>query len=590
MNRDLGRKLQVLAVVILSSSAAWGDVGRLEGTLSANGPSFEGYNFVAFEVVSMGGDFLVSLESSDFDAFLIVRSPTGDFQIDDDAGGSRNARIALANAERGGWLIFATSLGEGGLGSFTLIVDGASSASGISPPGELSIGLVEEAFAARGVISVEALAARAEEQRQQSIRLLADQLGLDTFREQMEREFRAIQDEEADPLPTSYEQRYEQLEGREEELSHALKESAKLERSGAVVSSLIEYELSSVRLRLDLLSDQAERQLLRQEVLRLTLNELEGLERVMREAHRVQGMLIGWEKIDEVERKKLLAKLSQLRETSKAKAESFAVRLVGSGLVSPDRTILSEAAERMLGGETVAARFPAGVKFLSSLPVQRSAGDRVGGSDSSRTVDTSIWLPELFPWPPPQPSSQAVLDVVVSGWRDRVSTLGDVDDVLTRALDESGYSGPSYFGVMNGFALVTQLEQVDRYAVSLDGVARWSTTIAEMTRFTLSEYLKALLTAPPGYWRVIVFTVTSVPFSATGARRRFSIVRRWARSGVNHLPEEVRRVEYGEKHRVTVLIYEFEKRDQRDEPLTLETGRHTARHHLERAGILAGLH
>ena len=201
-----------------------------------------------------------------------------------------------------------------------------------------------------------------------------------------------------------------------------------------------------------------------------------------------------------------------------------------------------------------------------------------------------VWLPEFFPWPPPEASSRVVLDGnVASDWVEDVRTLGEVDDTLNQALSTAGYSGPSYFGVKKGFALVTQLEQTDRDGVPLDGVARWSTGIVAMKRFALVEYIRALLTAPKGYYRVLAFIVTSEPFAKPGPRGRFETVERWSREGHTHLPAAVRAMRFSEDHRVTVLVYEFLKAEENDQPMTSVPGRLTAREHLERSALLASL-
>jgi hypothetical protein len=110
-----------------------------------------------------------------------------------------------------------------------------------------------------------------------------------------------------------------------------------------------------------------------------------------------------------------------------------------------------------------------------------------------------------------------------------------------------------------------------------------------MKRFSLAEYLRALLTAPPGYYRVLTFITTSIPFSPKGARGRFETIERWSRTGHTHLPKAVRELPYTEAHRVTVLVYEFLKRKNADQPLTSLPGRLTASEHLERSGLLVGL-
>jgi hypothetical protein len=200
-------------------------------------------------------------------------------------------------------------------------------------------------------------------------------------------------------------------------------------------------------------------------------------------------------------------------------------------------------------------------------------------------------LPELFPWPPPEPSSLVVLD------RDdfvrpgrRMQTLEDIDVALRSALKDTGYPGGRYWGVRDGFALVTPIEQTDAEGTPLTSVARWSTQIAEMKNFTPAEYLRALLTAPAGYFRVIVFVITPHSFTSSAERANFSVVELWSRApGHTSLPSGVRDLAFTADYQVTALVYEFLKTKSGDKPTTSIPGRHTANVHLDRTGILSKL-
>lgn len=162
-----------------------------------------------------------------------------------------------------------------------------------------------------------------------------------------------------------------------------------------------------------------------------------------------------------------------------------------------------------------------------------------------------------------------------------MQTLGNLDAQLRHALESAGYYGVAYFGVPDGFAIVTRIEQTDGQGRPLAGEARWSATVVAMRSFSPTEYLRALLTAPAGYFRVIAIVVSSRPFSFSGDRAQLSTIERWARSGSTGLPSEVQREPFTEAHRVTALIYEFEKRSSAEKPQVFIPGRWTAAQHLQ---------
>jgi hypothetical protein len=92
--------------------------------------------------------------------------------------------------------------------------------------------------------------------------------------------------------------------------------------------------------------------------------------------------------------------------------------------------------------------------------------------------------------------------------------LEQVDQALGDALRDAGYVGSSYFGVPGGFALITQVEQTDGKGRPLRG-KRWSPRIATIKSFTLVGILRALLTAEPGFFRVLALIVQLVVFGET---------------------------------------------------------------------------
>jgi hypothetical protein len=167
--------------------------------------------------------------------------------------------------------------------------------------------------------------------------------------------------------------------------------------------------------------------------------------------------------------------------------------------------------------------------------------------------------------------------------------LHDVDVRLNVALTAAGYHEKSYYSVPEGFALVTRLEQINLDGTPKDPQARWSTEIPPLRGFSLREYVRALFAARAGFFRVIVFIVTSHPFVQSEEEISFSTASAWLRSGLNVLPASVGSKEFSPRHRTTVLIYEVEKIMGSHIVDMLLPGRLTGRAHLEKAGILIAL-
>jgi hypothetical protein len=141
-------------------------------------------------------------------------------------------------------------------------------------------------------------------------------------------------------------------------------------------------------------------------------------------------------------------------------------------------------------------------------------------------------IPPAFPWPPPPASAETMIP------RHWLSTTGaahlaDVADRLERALNEAKYHTWSYSSVPNGFALVSQIEQIKSDGTPSPEPARWSTDMPWVTNMTLLAFIKALANAQPGYYRVIVFIVTNQPWSRTGERPTREEAEQWLAKGFN---------------------------------------------------------
>ena len=88
-----------------------------------------------------------------------------------------------------------------------------------------------------------------------------------------------------------------------------------------------------------------------------------------------------------------------------------------------------------------------------------------------------------------------------------LAVLGDVDKAISGALEENGYIEKSYFGVPDGFAMVTRLEKMLPDGRSATIPSRWSVDTSAFAR-SASANTCALCSRRTRAYRVIVFIVT----------------------------------------------------------------------------------
>lgn len=192
----------------------------------------------------------------------------------------------------------------------------------------------------------------------------------------------------------------------------------------------------------------------------------------------------------------------------------------------------------------------------------------------------------LFPWPPPPASAAYVLTAQVRGaLGDDAATLGDVDRVLQAALDANGYVTRSYFAVPDGFALVTQLEQIFDDGRPKPPPDRWATQVGPLRSFSLGAYIRALFRAREGRYRILVFVVTARPFAQTGEPVDRTEATAWLQTGLNLLPSSIAARPHTTDFATTALVYEFEQPAAAD-PRQVDPSPLDGRMHLAGAGLL----
>ena len=170
--------------------------------------------------------------------------------------------------------------------------------------------------------------------------------------------------------------------------------------------------------------------------------------------------------------------------------------------------------------------------------------------------------------------------------------LGKVYDRIRQALYSAGigteHSSVYAVGV-DGFAIVTHVEYIDDHGVPLD--PRWGVRPSQKNPTTLAEFWRALFTANPGRYRVLVIVVTSHTLQSVKASSHVATpeeLSKLERSGEDRLPDAMRRIPGTPDRRCVAIIYEFYRQSSSDEPKQLESSSIEGPDHLAAAGMWFG--
>lgn len=203
------------------------------------------------------------------------------------------------------------------------------------------------------------------------------------------------------------------------------------------------------------------------------------------------------------------------------------------------------------------------------------------GSGHSEEVAAIIAQMPKFPLPYPNPSASARFSV------GAFATWGAVDRYITNKLFSEGFRG-SYFYVPGGFALVSQIEQIDAEGNSLNNGYRFSLDNAPALRddFSFFDYLRALLRPNPGKYRCIVFVLSPEHFQYSSRKLSRAEAAEWLQSGYNRLPAALRRLPVTEDYELTILVYEFLKPEHDEEVAIMIPSNLDALSHIEKANLM----
>lgn len=612
-----------LSKILVAALLIWGNLAfaaSVTGIL-INGAttSYEGYLFDVYEITVKGkAPFAVEMSSEKLDSYLVVVDPNGKIQTNDDGslGGARrrysgDAALEFAAPAQGRWLVFATTLQKDQEGQYRLFVLGED-----SPPTKRNQPTREEvarAFSGRGIRDTENVIVSAFEQ-----------LTLKSFRTELISRLRRERDEKnkrIQAIPS--ESDLPRLENLLAQITSAQAEAAQLlTASNKFVGELlakerasIEHQIDSSKRLMDATLKIRNESLSQIAALSVALTKLEHFDSLDSELKDLETLLIDK---PESATDELRNRLLSLRSRRAIDGRTLAELLIKSRMISPNSTsalhgytLYSELNGQRYDEIAMARAFTASDLALSRLQaplgvasgraplvgatlgallggVHSSLVGRIAGAGSSapqsvtenESLNTSVWLPALLPWPPPTPSSQMILDRAKLVGSDKSISLGELDGSIQAALAQAGYSGSTYWGVPSGYALVTPLEQTDQHGAPLLAGSRWNSRIVAMKEFSLAEYLRVLLTAPVGYFRILLFVVSSETFASRDAKEILATVEHWTRGGLNALPDVIARRPFSESHRVNALVYEFVKQEDKQRPRAEVPGRLKTPDHL----------
>lgn len=143
--------------------------------------------------------------------------------------------------------------------------------------------------------------------------------------------------------------------------------------------------------------------------------------------------------------------------------------------------------------------------------------------------------------------------------------LGQVDAYLTELISNGLYPGcQRYFNISpgNGFAIVTPMERINCDAIPIQPEdERWRVGIDEAA-FGFSDLVDLFLFAPPDYYRTFIFTVTDQNINTAGQSTSFEEMMELLNSerGSLKLPETLAEKQFTSSHKVTLYVYQFQKK------------------------------
>ncbi len=175
----------------------------------------------------------------------------------------------------------------------------------------------------------------------------------------------------------------------------------------------------------------------------------------------------------------------------------------------------------------------------------------------------------------PRPSAKYIFDKDNLGF-EKVATLGALDKKIRSVLQKSCYKSFQYYETLTGYALVTQIERIQKDGEPFKEPYRWvnDDLSSPSPPLEFSYVIRALFSAQPGFYRVLLFKVshrdevTIYRDDPTTVNDAISIVG----GGVDYLPTRISERSFTDDFIVTTLVYEFFRPDIGEAPEITKLG------------------
>lgn len=189
-----------------------------------------------------------------------------------------------------------------------------------------------------------------------------------------------------------------------------------------------------------------------------------------------------------------------------------------------------------------------------------------------------------FPLPPPKPTTEADIPNI---FFSKAKTLGDINCILSEAIVKANYKKSYYSIDPTGFAIVTQLERIEKNGDPVAEKERSNfNAISSDEKFSLHLFIENLFKARKGFYRCIVFLITAEAYvSNSGKSPSRSETDAWLGKGFNKLPKWITEEKFTTDYTITALVYEFEKSESDATARIVTNSSCDAINHLQKAGI-----
>lgn len=180
-----------------------------------------------------------------------------------------------------------------------------------------------------------------------------------------------------------------------------------------------------------------------------------------------------------------------------------------------------------------------------------------------------------FQWPPPKPNAYVRFNSSETTLLQQ-STFGEAVYSLESILKAAEYSEFSYYKVPTGIAMATQLERIHTDGSPYAVPERWNVSdlSLDLEHWSILNYLKTLVRANPGHYRVMVFLLTHENLTITFSKKPESeaAIRSFVENGAVHLPPVLRDKEITNEYGLTILVYEMKRPAQGEDAVMFDLG------------------